>query len=249
MIFWVVVDGNLSSATGLDCGVPQGSVLGPLLFSLYTSPISDILKKHNLNFHLCADDTQIYAKITTSNETQCIDNIEACINDLKAWMIENRLKLNEDKTEVLVLGKKSSCNKLTVTKLCVAGSQVDIVHSGSVRNLGFFMDSQLSMTDHITKTCGSLHYHLKNIGKIRQVIDIDTAKLLVNSFITSKLDYCNSLFTELPNNEITRLQKMQNKSARLVSRTKLHEHIQTVLQSPLATCKIPYTIQNTLLCF
>lgn len=101
----VIINNTVSSTRDLLSGVPQGSVLGPVLFSLYTTPITDIIRRHGLKFHLYADDTQLYLAFNPA----CSDDlftakstIEACVADIRIWMTCNYLKLNDDKSELLV---------------------------------------------------------------------------------------------------------------------------------------------------
>ena len=94
------IDNVTSAISQLKYGLPQGSVLGPILFSMYTSPMADIIRKHGLKYHCYADDTQIYVSVdrTQSNVNDAIEQIEACLDELRQWMLRNCLKLSNGKT-------------------------------------------------------------------------------------------------------------------------------------------------------
>ena len=106
----VFINGCKSSEITLTCGVPQGSILGPILFTIYTSPLGDIIRKYNLSYHLYADDCQLYLsfKPYAANEAIAYSTLKHAVDEIKNWMWQNKLKLNEDKTEFLIIGKKKS---------------------------------------------------------------------------------------------------------------------------------------------
>ena len=107
--YYVQVEGYKSSLRSLDSGVPQGSVLGPLLYVLYTSPVADIIKSHDLQYHFYADDTQLYITFNTdSADDACLakSRVEHCVEEIDRWMISNKLKLNVDKTELIAFSSK-----------------------------------------------------------------------------------------------------------------------------------------------
>ena len=145
-------------------------------------------------------------------------------------MTSNLLKLNDQKTEVLILGTNQKRKNLDISLIKVGSAQVPI-NSKAIRNLGAFFDSDVSMKTDVTKKYQSAHYHLRSIGKARNLLDTNSTKVLVQSLVISRLDYCNSLLLGTPVVTLTRLQKLQNKAARLITRTKPEEHITPVLKS------------------
>ena len=97
----VIVNGLRSSETPLDFGVPQGSVLGPVLFILYTTPLTQLIDSHSVRHEIYADDTQLNHSDSLSNYDNLIHSLQDCVTDVKHWMSQNMLKLNDDKTEAL----------------------------------------------------------------------------------------------------------------------------------------------------
>jgi hypothetical protein len=145
-------------------------------------------------------------------------------------MAQNFLKLNDDKTEVLLIGSKHQCSKAVIPDLVIGTSNISVCETTSVRNLGAIFDKQLSMDKHVQSVCQNAHYHLRQISEIRHFLTKDATECMVHAFISSRLDYVNSLLYGLPSGLIERLQRIQNTAARIVTKTRKHEHITPVLQ-------------------
>ena len=218
-----------SEPVDLKYGVPQGSVLGPVLFSLYTLPLADVLKTHGVEYHLYADDTQIYMsfKAIHSEEMDSIQKLSACIAEVKKWMMDNFLQLNTDKTKFLIFGTRNQLAKTETASFDAAGDIVEI--SSSARNLGIIFDNSLSMNQHVSHLSRICFNDLRNISYIRKYLTLDATKTIVQALVCSRLDYCNSLYYGLPNTQIQRLQRIQNAAARIILKRKKFDHITPVL--------------------
>ena len=156
---FVQIECSRSSLRELNCGVPQGSVLGPLLYVLYTSPVADIIKRHNLTYHLSADDTQLYVSFKLGSDdflSSAKSSIELCVQEINNWMILNGLKLNEEKTELLLLSSRYRPS-FPLEFVRVGGETIQ--PSSSVRNLGVILDPSADMEDRIKKICKTCHFH------------------------------------------------------------------------------------------
>lgn len=207
----------------IRCGVAQGSILGPVLFNLYMLPLGDVVRKHGISFHSYADDTQMYIAVSP-DDTGPIDALFNCILYIKSWMAENFLQLNQDKTEVLVIGPEGLREEL-LPKLW------DFKPSQYVKNLGVVFDSELTFVPHIKNITMIGFYHLKNVARIRPFLSQANTEVLMHAFISCRLDYCNALLSGLPKKSVYSLQILQNLAARVLTRTRGREHITPVLKS------------------
>ena len=204
------VNGGLSKKFPLFQGVPQGSCLGPLLFAIYTRRLFDIVKHHLPQVHCYAHDTQLYVSFSPNKSAEAdaaIKSMTDCITDVRSWMISNNLILNEDKAEFLILGTKQQLAKVNNDNIKVGSGNVSPVPV--VRKLGSWFDSQLTMSSHISKLRFVAFYHLYSIRRIRKYLSQEVTERLVYAFITSRIDYCNSLLYELPNSQLAQIQSSE----------------------------------------
>ncbi len=207
--------GEVSKAHQLVTGV-----LGPLLFSTYTTSLGAIIQAHGFSYHFYADDTQLYLSFRPDDPTVAA-RISGCLADISAWMKDHHLQLNLAKTDLLVFPATPTLQHDFTIQL---GSST-ITPSASVRNLIVIFNDQLTFKYHIAKTARSCRFALHNIRKIRPFLTEHAAQPLVQALVISRLDYCNALLAGLPSNTIKPLQMIQNAAARLVFNEPKRAHV------------------------
>ena len=223
--YFVSIENCVSKPMAMTCGVPQGSILGPLLFNLYMLPLGQIITKHKVNYHNYADDTQLYISCT-SNDCGPIDSLCLCIEEINEWMQQNFLQLNKDKTEIIVFGPQKQ-RQSVISHL----EKRSLIAKSQVRDLGVILDSDLNFNSHIKTVISSAYYHLKNIARVRGMMSKKDLETLIHAFVSSRLDYCNGLLTGLSKKSLHQLQLIQNAAARVLTKTRKYDHITPVLKT------------------
>ena len=207
-------------------GVPQGSVLGPLLFSLYTADIVTVVHNHGLNVHLFADDVVIYGSTSPNDTNSLSTRLSACLDNLKAWLKSNRLMLNPRKTKVMWC--HSSRRRLnTSSPVRVDDTFLPLDHC--VRYLGVILDPNLSLAANVSKTTSSCFAMLRRIRSLRRSLTRPLLVTMINALVLSRLNYCISAHAGLPASTLWRLQRVLHASARLVLGAGRHEHVTPLL--------------------
>ena len=219
--------------------------MGPILFTLYTQPLSNTIQKHQFDYHKYADDTELEKAALPSDFSQVSRETEVCVADVNDWMNKNKLKLNEEKTEVLVIGNRIRLRQGKKEPLTFGPNAVPFQTSAKY----------LGVKEQVTSLCCSSYFHLRKIASIRPYLsDESTAQLvsslilsrldycdstlsglpscsqLVSSLILSRLDYCDSTLSGLPSCSLNRLQKVQNNAARLVLHRRKSDHVTPLLK-------------------
>ena len=190
----------------LKYGVPQGSVLGPELFKDYITPLRYIIESHGISFHGYADDTQLYISFKPGvNEDSALGKLEHCIADIRRWMASNWLKLNDDKTEFIILGTPTNLGKVVTQDIKIGEHRIAKCYS--VRNIGAMFDAKMKMEVQVSKVCQIAWFHLYSISKIRKYLTKEQSQSAIHAYVTSRLDQNNCLLTGAPATLLHKLQK------------------------------------------
>uniref|UniRef100_A0A669C582 Reverse transcriptase domain-containing protein n=1 Tax=Oreochromis niloticus TaxID=8128 RepID=A0A669C582_ORENI len=222
--FSVAVSDFRSSSTSLTYGVPQGSVLGPLLFLIYLLPLQHIMGSfEDISYHCYADDIQLYISFMPEDLSK-LQRLNDCLDLIKRWMAANFLQLNEGKTEVLVCTPDRF-----LSQIVKALGPLSLYVKSSIRNLGVTFDSSLTLDGHVNSLVRSCFYHLRNVARLSPILSRSELEIAIHAFISSRLDYCNSLFMCLSKGSLDRLQVVQNAAARLLTKSSKYSHVTPLL--------------------
>ena len=220
-----------SEMSSLLYGVAQGSVLGPILFNIYMHRFYPEMQCLHFDVDGFADDHQLYKHFDPMFQCQVlIFSINNCMNVVRKWMSEFCLCLNANKTKIMVLAPPSILSNIIVHGTFIQNTCIRFVNCA--KNLGVWLDENLSFQNQISKTVSSCFLSLRAIGKIKCFIPNDMLQTVLVSLIFSKIDYCNSLYYGIGENQLRKLQSVQNTAARMITGGTKYDrkHISPVLK-------------------
>ena len=226
----VSIDGHMSEYFELETGVPQGSVGGPCLFTRFAASLIECIQQWLINTHCYADDSQLYLAFQPGNHTsedQAKQALERCLDGVRGWMARNRLFMNDSKTEFLVIGTSRQLTKISTNGIMIGNDFIKSVDN--VRNLGAYFDKHLSMKHHIKEKCKQAYRQLYKLQNIRNMLNTEATQTLIHAFVTSHLDYSNSLLIDLPKCDISKLQSVQNSAIKLIYKKLKYDHVTPLL--------------------
>ena len=201
--------------------------MGPVLYLMYTIPISEVIKTHKLNYHLYVDDTQLYVAFKNDDIDSITDRIADCVSDICLWMERNELELKKQKTDILLIHSEFR-NSPSLEEIILGNEQLTMART--ITNLGIIFDREISFNYQINQLCRTSFFLLRNLFKIRKYLTDEATSKVVHAFVTTKLEYCNHLYFGLPKYQVNKMQRVQNTAARLVTRLSKHDHVTPLLQ-------------------
>ena len=223
----VQVGSELSEYVEINCGFAQGSTLGGPKYNMFTSPLHELIELHDISHEGYADDSNLYVSFDLKNNVETTDAVlqmENCLSDVTRWMLENRLKLNTTKTEaVLFHPPRTAISPDREIVINMEGHRIDIQQD--IESLGVFLDKKMSMKKQVGLTTSKAFYHLRRISQVRKLLNRSITETLVNTLVTSRLDYCNSLLCSLPNSTMKKMQSVQNAAAKLILLKPKRDHV------------------------
>ena len=224
----VLIENNLSDVLKVDFGVPQGSVLGPILFNIYIRSLFSTIENCGFKTSGYADDNNARLSFGIHFQHQVItEELPDLMRQIINWTNQYFLKINPDKTEIILFQPSTIKDTNLIKGSFLDGNCVRFSHS--VKNLGFNLDSFLNMEGHVDATVSYCYKLISDVGRNRKLLSEADTVSLMHAIVSSRIDYCNSILYGINKNVMCKLQKVQNAAARLISKRKAWQSVRDVL--------------------
>jgi hypothetical protein len=241
----VIIENYTSSPSPLLSGVPQGSVIGPVLFCIYLNGIGRILQRSNTKYKIYADDIQLCTVADPNMVSSAINTIQEVAMDLCTWLSLRKLKMKEEKTDLMVVASKRILKRLKLpTAVRICGSDIPLSHV--LRNLGFHMDESLSLSHHVARICGAAFAYLRTIGRLRNCLPLQVRLSAIHALVTSRIIFCAPLLYGMNKSHLQQLQRVLNASVRVTFGKKRRENVDDIMKT-LAWLPVEHLITSRLL--
>lgn len=221
-----LVDNYLSSQSEISCGVPQGSTLGPLLFLVYINDLSNSVKHSKVR--MFADDTNI--SVSASNCKDIENSLNSDLEDIQLWLEANKLNLNLSKTEFMLLGSSAKLFNLALPPKIKLGT-LSVKQVQSAKSLGVIIDETLSWSCHIDQICKKISQAIFGLKLARPFVPRDILILIYKALVQPHFDYCDVVWGNCNKGLTDRLQKLQNRAARVITRTNYETRSAEILKN------------------
>ena len=215
-----LVNGSLSRICSLKCGVPQGTILGPLLFLIYINDLPNCLTSCQPRMYAQNDTHITYADVDV-NSIQL--NLNHDLGNLNKWLISNKLTLNTAKTEFMLIGSRQKLSTLS-SQPELSIDNVPIVKFTSVKSLEIYIDENLRWQTHFDKLSKKIASGIRAIKRIRGFVPLPALHCVYNALTQSQFDYCNIVWGNCGKSLFDRLQKLQNRAARVLTFSRYDAH-------------------------
>ena len=206
---------HCSAFVPVHSGVPQGSVLGAMLFIMYIKLLSAIIDSHSIIHHSFSDDLQLHMSAPPNRISELLHSLQSCIGDVKAWATANMLNLYDNRTELILVTSNGSKHLHSLpTSITIGNAQIPF--KKSVKNLGFTLDSHLTMNARVSNIARTCYFELRRLASICRFLKSTATATRVSAFVLSRIDYCSSLLFGSTHDVTSHLQRIQNYAARVI---------------------------------
>ena len=222
----VRINSQLSDKLLIQSGVPQGSILGPILFNIYVNDLPSFPQCCKSKTYV--DDNKLYITFPVQQRPSTVADMNRDLTTIRNWCFDNRLLLNASKTKLMLFGSRQMIAKIPDFNLSLLGK--DLVPSRCARHLGVIFDNQLSLSDHTVKTVSSTRSSLTQINRVKHAFDKDLIITIIKGLVFSKMFYCSSVWSNTSATNISKLQAIQNFAAHIVSGSRKFDPIIPILK-------------------